>query len=424
MADNLPESQPPTGPGPAHGPRDRRPLPLLSRAKLRPPRELRTSDDAAIPTPPPAARPRRKRSLPARIGGVAVGAALLVGLGVEAVRFLRQTQVQGLLVAPGATLPGEVYLVRDFSDDIRTLRTEFKLANEPYERDARQKAETLQRVASDLARLEQHKKLIADGIGAKQEEIRLLLVDARRDAQKVWENDGNALDQDYAKRLNGFRQALADRAKQLGLAVTLDPQAGSPEVWANGFRLALYDPPASVKPIPERAWLEKQLADWHAYEKDTDTQRAGLKDKAEAIRKRVAPHVDEINAAIAKANTEIDEAENTAAPLRSEREVLQAEAESAQERAAVQRKSYAEQLVQLPKQHILDKFPLDAQGRFHWENLQASDKYKPGNYLLWASLQRDGAEYWALVPFPVKEYTRVDLVVDGKAFVPAAGLLK
>jgi len=424
MADNLPESQPPTGP--AHGPRDRRPLPLLSRAKLRPPRELHTSDDGAAPLPPapPTARPRRKRSLLARVGGVALGAALLVGLGVEAVRFLRQTQVQGLIVAPGAALPKEVYLVRDFSDDIRTLRTEFKLANEPYERDARQKTETLQRVEADLARLDQHKKLVADDIGAKQEEIRVLLVQARLEAQKVWENDGNALDKDYAKRLNGFRQALADRAKQLGLAVTLDPQAGSPEVWANGFRLALYDPPAAVKPIPEREWLEKQLSDWHAYEKDIDTQRAGLKDKAEAIRKHVAPKVDEINAAIAKANTEIDEAENTAAPLRSEREVLQAEAESAQARAAVQRKSYAEQLIQLPQQHILDKFPLDPQGRFRWENLQAADKYPPGNYLLWASLQRDGVEYWALVPFPVKEYTRVDLVVGGKAFLPAAGLLK
>jgi len=401
------------------------PLPLLSRTKLRQPRDI-----PATPGQGPAIgrtgslKPPRKRSIIGAIAARLAAYGILIGLGYGAVHLLRQTQVQGLVATPDYALPSQAYLIRDFSDDIRTLRTEYKLSNEPFERDLRVKQDTLTRVQSDLSGLEQRKKLIADDAARAEDEIKGILADAQLQSDAVWQKEGGALDAEYQQKLSAFRQTLEDRAKQTGVPLELDPAIDAPELWVNAYRLALYNPPAKVKAVPEREWIEKQLSDWHDYDKTVDTRRDAVKAEAAAVRKEISPKVDAVQARITKDNSDIEDTDVTAEPLRTELAADQVEADQAQQRLVAQRTTFTSQLLDIPKRNILETFPLTTQGRFSWQNLNQDSKYPPGSYFLWASIKKDGQEYWALVPFTVTAYSRLDLVIEPGAFVPALGLLK
>jgi len=282
------------------------PLPLLSRTKLRQPRDIPATSGAGPAVGRTGSlKPPRKRSIVGAIAARLAAYGILVGLGYGAVHLLRQTQVQGLVATPDYALPAQAYLIRDFSDDIRTLRTEYKMSNEPFERDLRVKQDTLTRVQSDLSGLEQRKKLIADDATRAEDEIKGILADAQLQSDAVWQKEGGALDAEYQQKLAAFRQTLLDRAQQTGVPLELDPAIAAPELWVNAYRLALYNPPAKVKAVPEREWIEKQLADWHDYDKTVDTRRDAVKAEAADVRKQISPKVDAVQARITKDNSDI-----------------------------------------------------------------------------------------------------------------------
>lgn len=424
----APAPDPSVAPKPALKP-DKRPLPLLSRAKLKKPRQIGGDDPSAAPGDEakerPAARPRRRTPLWARLLLRVVAYATLVGLSYMAVHFFRQTQVQGFVKAPpGGSLPEAVFLVRDFSEDVRTLRDEYRLASEPFEADMQMKQESLHRVDADLAGLNQRKALISQQIADDQKEIEAAAASSQQEVERIWKTDGGTLDAEYADKLGAFKQTLLDRAKQMNLSLLLDDQPSSPEVWVNAFRLVLYNPPPSVKAPEQRAWLEKQLADWHVYEADWSTRRDSLKGKTDTVRQGVGTRIAGAKLRMEKRRQEIADADSTAVPLQSERDTLKTEADQAEVRERQQRATYAGQLSTIPERNVIEKIPLTSQGRFSWAHLEQQTKYPPGNYFLWAQVKNGDGLYWALVPFTVTEFTRLDLVLQPGAFLPAADLLK
>ncbi len=423
----TPPSDPSAAPKPALKP-DKRPLPLLSRAKLKRPRQIGEAAEDSGPqdgTARPAPRPRRGIPLAVRLLLRPVAYATLVGLAYLAVHFFRQTQVQGVVKAPpGGALPSEVFLVRNFADDIKTLRSEYRMASEPFEADLQMKRESLRRVEADLNGLNQRKALIAQQIADDQKEIEAAAASSQQEVARIWQVDGGALDAESAEKLAAFKQTLLDRAKQLGLPLILDDQPSSPEVWVNAFRLVLYNPPPAVKAPEQRAWLEKQLVDWHAYEADVDSRRDAIKAKTDKARQGVGERIVDAKARMEKSRQDIADTDITAVPLQSEFETLKAETAQAEGREQQQRATYAGQLSTLPTRNVIEKFPLAPDGRFAWAHLEQQTKYPPGDYFLWAQVKRGDDLYWALVPFTVTEYSRLDLVLQPGAFLPAADLLK
>jgi hypothetical protein len=416
---------------------DKRPLPLLSRSKLKRPRQLdeegslsptqtsTATSDAPVEPEAEISLLRRRLPLAVRLLLRPVAYATLVGLAYLAIHFLRQTQVQGVVQAPpGRALPQEVCLVRDFSDDIRTLRTEYRMASAPFENDMRMKRESLARVQADLAGLTQRKTLIGQQMADDQKEIEAAADSSEAEAARIWQTDGAAIDAEYAQKLAAFKQTLLDRAKELGLPLTLDDDPASPEVWVNAFRLVLYNPPPAVKAPEQRTWVEKQLTDWHAYEADLDTRRGAIKTKTDAVRQGVGSRITDAKARMDQRRQEIAEADSTSVPLQSEFDTLKTETEQAESREQQQRATYADQLTTIPSRNVIEKFPLSSDGHFSWTHLEQQAKYLPGSYFLWAEVKNGDDRYWALVPFKVTEYSRLDLVLQSGAFVPAADLLK
>ncbi|SDT86236.1 hypothetical protein SAMN05444156_0157 [Verrucomicrobium sp. GAS474] len=440
-----PAPAPPAAVSPAP-PKSRLPLPLLSRSRTT--RETAASIPAGpstpVPTPglstaevpvspapvTPASAPKKKKRIPpivSRILGWILAIALIGGLAYGAVYYLRQTQMQGIIVAPDYLLPEKVAIIRDFSGDISALRVEFRSARAPFERDLAEKELNLKRIASDLAVVEQRKKLYQQEADAANAEVAAILDRARNEADAVWKNTGGALDAEYQAKTDAFIQSLVDRAAAIKLPFTLNPDANplrSPDVWANAFRLALYNPPAPIKPVAEREWLEKQLAEWHVYEKGYDERRTAIKAQAAAIRKAVSPKMDEIRVRVDKAAADVAAAEADAAPLRDELANAKVETEGARTRIVDQRASYVAQLQDIPKRNLIQSLPVDHRGRFRWEHLEANAQFPPGNYLLWVELKKDDQPYWAVVPFTIKEYQRLSLVLKPGAFVPALDLIK
>ncbi len=77
-----------------------------------------------------------------------------------------------------------------------------------------------------------------------KDEIATTVKQARDATQQVWDVDGAAIDNEYTSRFNQLQQTIAGRAKSLNLKYQPDPAYPSPEVWANAYRLALYQVPA------------------------------------------------------------------------------------------------------------------------------------------------------------------------------------
>ena len=121
-----------------------------------------------------------------------------------------------------------------------------------------------------MAAREERIRLIQDEIDASKAEIDTIIKQSRDATQKVWDVDGAQIDAEYTDRFNQLQKTIADRAKSLKLTYQPDPNFESPEVWANAYRLALYQVPAGVDTVKEHQWLGDQMTQWRAYLKTLD----------------------------------------------------------------------------------------------------------------------------------------------------------
>ncbi|MDE1171327.1 MAG: hypothetical protein PW734_09005 [Verrucomicrobium sp.] len=402
----------------------KKPQPLLARQR----RQARTPAPSPRPsaTPPAAAH---SSPIPSNRGFRAflrvAAIASLAFLGWAAGWTWRQTQVQGLVIAPeGYTLPREACVVRDFSGDLRALREEAARALAPYEEDLRDKEENLRRVHGDLSGLDERKRLYSQEIDRIQSDIQAAVSHTRQEADALWAHDGKALDAEYAAKMEEFRQQLAARAAQLKLSPDLDPKQPFPDIWVNSFRLSLYNPPPTVKAPAERTWLEQQLADWHAYEKEYDARRNALKKKADDIRQGLGGHLDGLRTRIDRRNASIADTDEQQAPLQSEAQTLESETAAVRTNISEQRKVYTAQVVQIPQRNVLEKLPLTPEGRFTWDHLEENGKYPPGNYLLWVPVRKGEEEAWAVVPFAIEANKSTDLIIKPGGFLPTDKVLQ
>jgi hypothetical protein len=400
--------------------KERKPLPLLARrkTKLKPPRELVTGEGTDL------SRPRRRTPLWLKILNRVLVYAALIGMGFGAYYQFRETQVHGILTAPGYELPKEIYLVRDFTDDLRTLRGEFGLAREPYFEELKIKENALRQVSSDFAGLEERQRLIRQEIDTAKAEIGEVARQTTLKADQLWTEQAPLLDQDYEKTLNEFEQRLLGKVKALGLDYKNISPVRSPEVWVNAFRLALYDPPKTVKTGEERIWAEAQLKEWRDFEASHQLRRQTIKTEADAIKKLAGPRLEEVNLRVRRLQERLKEADLELAPIRVELEQVNGQLESSRVLLEQQTKKYFDQLYQIPTRNVIDKFAMEQGRRWQWRRLEQLPQYPPGSYLLWLTLKKDGEDYWALVPFHTEAYKRTTIQVSDRAFVKARTILE
>ena len=223
-----------------------------------------------------------------------------------------------------------------------------------------------------------------------------------------------------------MQKSIADRAKSLKLNYQPDDTYRSPEVWANAYRLALYQVPAGVDSVKEHAWLGDQMKAWRDFQKSEDDRKEALREKAAQIKLSPAPKIADLNAKIDDLQQRIDATEAEEAPLKTELQQAQADLVAVQSEEAGLDDKYYQQLDVLPAEAVTKHIPLQTNGRFTWVDDDVFvEGEKSHHYWFFARATRpDGRQYWALIPLDLAQYQIQPIIIDPVVFLSTKAILR
>jgi len=349
----------------------------------------------------------------------------ILAAGIGAYYSLRETRIEGWVAVKDITLPNEIYLVYDFSADIKALRDNYLTSIGPCQEDIQNKKENLKKARTDITALNERLRLLKQQEHVAETEIQIVAKEYQEKADHLWKNEGVLLDQEYDKKLAELEDRFKQRAQQLGINFTISSaEARSPEAWVNAYNLALYNPPPEIDPAKERLWAEEELKKWHNFEKENEAKREELKRLTKEIQSEVGPKIQALREQILRLQSRIKDSELEIAPLEqeyanNERELLEAEET---ERKIKER--FLKDLEKIPNNSIREKIPLSKDGHFEWRRLDQNPKIPPGRYFLWIAIQKEGKVWWSLFSFPVNAFSLTEIVVLPESFIPIDSLLK
>jgi len=373
---------------------------------------------------------RRKRKLIGIVVFYAVLAVLLPCLYYLALYFTQETRVEGQIVPPpGMLLGNEAWIVTDFRDLASGIASDLASDRQIVLQDMQEKLGHVQRAQADVATRESRIRLLKDQIQADNDEEFSLVKQARDAAQQVWDGPGAQLEADYQSRLDALNHAIADRAKANRLNYEPDPNYYSPEVWANAFRLALYEVPAGVDPVKERAWLDAQMKAWHDFTKAMDQKQNDLRDQATQLKLAPASKVADLKVQVDELQQRIDGTLAEEEPLKAELEQAQADLKAVQDKEAALDGPPYQKLDALPEQNIIKRLPLRSDGRFSWRELEKESTYDAGEqeHVFWIfarAFRQDGRQYWSLHRFTVKKNSTTELMIEPDSFLTTRAILR
>lgn len=405
---------------------------------LAPPSTPLTKPKPAVPAPdstaapeqtPRAARVKKKRLIEAVVFYVAF-IAILVLLYFGGMYYSHETRVEGQVIPPaGMTLANEAWIVGNFRELANGIAEDLAAERAPKMQEIQEKLEHVQRAQADIASREERIRLYQEQIAAAKADIAADIKQAREAAQKIWDGPGAALEDDYNTKLLQLQHLIADRAKSLNLKYAPDDSYRSPEVWANAYRLALYEVPQGVDGTKEHLWIEDQLKQWRVFTKSLDDQQKQLREQAAQIQLAPTAKVAEVNAKIEDLQHRIDATVAEEEPIKTE--LLQAQNDLAQEQSTEENldDKYYKQLDALPEGSITKRLPIQPNGRFSWRNVEKDSLFSEGEkahhyYLFVRAYRQDGRQYWALHRFSVGKNNTVEITIEPGAFLSTKAILR
>jgi hypothetical protein len=375
---------------------------------------------------------RVERAKKRKVAGVLIFWLVLVPLtGLALVMgsfyFGRDTRVEGQIVPPaGMTVNNEVWVVSDFRDLSAGIAEDLAKERTPLMQEVQERRDHVQRAQADVASREERIRLIQDEMQAAKDEIASLIKKSRDDTQQIWDGAGAEIDNDYQSKLSQLKHAIADRAKTLNLKYTPDDTYQSPEVWANAYRLALYEVPKGVDALKEHQWLSDQMKQWRDFEKSLDDKKEQLREKAAQMKLEPAPKINDLNAKIQDLGQRIDGTTAEEVPLKAE--LQQAQVDLAQAQAADQGldQKYYMQLYSLPAENITKHITLAPNGRFTWVEDEAfAEGENVRKYWIFSRAVRgDGRQYWMLNRVSVEKNHKLCLLIDPNSFISTKAILR
>ena len=341
--------------------------------------------------------------------------------------FGRDTRLEGQIVPPqGMTVNNEVWIVSDFHDLASGIAEDLAAERTPIMREIQERRDHVQRVQADVASREERIRLIQDEIQASKGEIDSLVKQSRDATQQIWDGEGAQIDSEYESKLADLKQAIANRAKSLNLKYQPDETYQSPEVWANAYRLALYEVPAGVDAVKEHQWLSDQMKQWRDLEKSLDDRKEQLREKAAQLKLAPAPKITDLNAKIEDLNQRIDSTQAEEVPLKTE--LQQAQVDLAQAQAADQGldDKYYKQLYSLPVENITKHISVEPNGRFTWvEDESFAEGENERRYWIFSCATRaDGRQYWALGRVSIEKNHKMCLIIDPDNYLSTKAILR
>jgi DNA repair exonuclease SbcCD ATPase subunit len=326
-------------------------------------------------------------------------------------------------------LGNEAWIVTDFRDLAGGIASDLASDRQIILQDMQEKLGHVQRAQADVAAREDRIRLLRDQIQADNDEEMSLVKQARDAAQQIWDGPGAQLEADYQSRLDALNRAIADRAKANHLNYSPDPNYYSPEVWANAFRLSLYQVPAGVDPVKERAWLDDQMKAWHAFTKAMDQKENDLRDQATQLKLSPATKVADLKGQVDELQQRIDGTLAEEEPLKAELEQAQNDLKAVQEKEAGLDATPYQKLDALPEQNIIKRLPLRHNGRFSWRELEKESTYGAGEkeHVFWIfarAFRADGRQYWSLHRFTVDKNSTTELMIEPSGFISTRAILR
>jgi hypothetical protein len=395
----------------------------------------------ATPPPSPAAAPNAKAAVPLtraerakkrRFFGLIFFWAVLFPLTIAvlflgSLRFGRDTRVEGQVIPPpGTVLSNEVWIVTDFRSLASGISEDLAAERTPLMQEIQERQDHVQRAQADVAAREERIRLIQEEMAASKAEVDNIVKQARDATQQVWDVEGAQLDADYTSRMDQLQHMIADRAKSLNLKYQTDDTFHSPEVWANAYRLALYEVPAGVDTVKEHAWLSDQMKQWRDFQKSMDDRKEQLREKAAQIKLGPAPKIADLNAKMEGLQQRIDATEAEEVPLKAELQQAQADLAQAQAADSGLDDKYYKQLYSLPGEAVTKHIPLATNGRFTWvEDDVFVEGEKEHHYWMFARATRaDGRQYWALQHFGIGKNETRELYLEPSSFISTKAILR
>ncbi len=350
-----------------------------------------------------------------------------VGLYFGGLYFSRETRMEGQIIPPaGMPLNNEVWLVNDFRSLTSGIAEDLAAERSPLLQEVQERQDHVQRAQADIALREERVRLLQGQIQSAKDEAENLVKQARDATQQLWDGPGAAMDADYEAHLDQFQRAVAERAKSLKLHYVPDDSYRSPEVWANAYRLALYEVPPGVDGAKERVWLDTLLRQWRDFLKTMDAKKEELREKAAQIKTAPASKLTDLNARIDELQHRIEVTQAEEEPVKAELQQAQSDLAQAQAAEAGLDDKYYKQLNVLPEENIVKHIPVDSRGRFTWiEDSPYAEGEKEHRYWIFIRATRaDGRQYWSMVHFSIAKNETLGMIIDPESFISTKAILR
>ncbi len=383
----------------------------------------------ATPQPLTRAARAKKRRLWDTVAFYVFFAVAMIVLYFGALHVCQETSAEGQVIPPaGTTLNNEVWIVSgaDVWSQAGGIADDLAKERAPLMQEIQERQDHVQRAQADVAAREERIRIINQEMQASKADILTTVKQSRDATQKIWDTEGAEIDEEYQSHLEQLRKAIADRAKSLNLKYQPDDTFQSPEVWANAYRLALYDVPASVDSVKEHQWLGDQMKQWRDLLKSLDDRKEQLREKAAQIKLSPAPKITDLNSKIDDLQQRADSTAAEEVPLKAELQQAQTDLAAAQAAEASLDDKYYKELNSLPDASITKRIPLATNGRFTWvEDDPFVEGEKEHRYWIFARATRtDGRQYWVLGHFGIEKNHKICLLMEPDSFISTKAILR
>ncbi len=384
------------------------------------------------PAVPPRVARARKRRLISTIFFYLVLVAVCVGIYYFGFLFSHETRLEGQVIPPDGMLVGdEAWIVNDFRDLLAQEAEDLADRRTPKLQDIQEKLNHVQRAQADIAAREERVRLLQGQMQAAKDEIATVIKQTRDAAQQLWDGPGAQIDQDYDARQQQLGQTIADRAKALKLNYQPDPNFNSPEVWANSYRLALYQVPAGVDSSKELLWLDDQMKQWRDFTKSVDDQKEKIREQVAAVKQSPGTKISDLQGQIDDLQHRIDSTLSEETPIKTELQQAEADLTQSQGEMSNLEPYYLGQLYSIPESKIVSglRLPIKPNGRFSWRNIEKDMPFSEGDtshsfWIFSRAVRGDGRQYWALARITVDKDSTLQVVIEPEAYTSTRAILR
>jgi hypothetical protein len=408
------------------------PAPAAKTTQIKPATKPKAAAVKPSVTAPPLPATRAERSRKRKLRDVIIFWVLVMplvtgGLVFGLLHFGRDTRVEGQVIPPdGMALNNELWIVSDFRELASGIAEDLAAERAPLMQEIQERRDHVQRAQADVAAREERIRLIQDQIRATKDDVNGIVKQSRDATQKIWDGEGASIDNEYQARLDGLKSSIANRARTLNLKYTPDETYESPEVWANAYRLALYQVPSGVDSVKEYTWLNDQMKAWRDFQKTLDTRKEQLREKAAAVKLEPAPKIADLNAKIDDLNQRIESTQAEEVPLKAELETAKNDLAQAETADTTLDDKYYKQLDSLPGESVTKHIPIRPNGRFTWvdDDLFAEGQTEHHYWIFARAVRADGRQYWALQNFKIPRNKTVEMTFEPTAFLSTKAILR